>query len=95
MRLEDLGGGTGRAAPVGKSSSQMTGKPTARPASLAGDRVDLSRLSEALAGNSPTPARVETLRVEFANGTYQVDSRQVAQRIIDFYLEGDLWRREA
>jgi anti-sigma28 factor (negative regulator of flagellin synthesis) len=80
MRIEP----TDKSAAIDRATPAQVDSTAARPASGRPDRVELSALSQAVAGLAP--GRLTEIQSEVSAGTYQVDASQVSRRIVDFYL---------
>jgi len=74
------------AAQQGQKSPETN---TAAQGGPASDRVDLSRLSQALTGAVEPDARLEQLREAVASGSYQVPAAELSRRIVDLHLQGE------
>lgn len=87
MRIENLPlPATSPAAggqPHDKAASQAPGASTGLPT----DAVQLSRLARSLSGHSDHSLRIEQLRQQFADGSYQPSAPEVGKRIVDFHLQ--------
>jgi len=74
------------------AGTQPTDQPTQAegqlPAGAHADQVALSRLSQILLGGVEDDARLEQLRVQVAEGAYQVPAADLSQRLVDFHLSG-------
>ncbi len=74
-----------------------TGKPVDQPVEsapesatgLRPDQVDLSRLSQVLTGEAGQEGRLEQLRLQVEDGSYQVPAAELSQRIVDFHLRSE------
>lgn len=53
------------------------------------DHVELSRLSQALTGEAVTDARLEELRAQVAEGTYEVPAAELSERMVEAMLSGE------
>lgn len=87
MRIENL--------PLPVTSPAAGGQPLDKAASealeastgLPTDAVQVSRLARTLLGHSDGSLRVEQLRQQFADGSYQPSALEVGKRIVDFHLQ--------
>jgi anti-sigma28 factor (negative regulator of flagellin synthesis) len=74
------------AARQGQKSAEMDAQARGGTAS---DRVDLSRLSQALSGGVEPEVRVEQLREAVASGSYQVPAAELSRRMVEALLSGE------
>ena len=76
---------TGRSAQAGRSSHAANGAPASDDIHLS----ELVRSLRSLAADSPErQARIEQLARAYANGSYTVDTKATASKIIDDALQG-------
>jgi anti-sigma28 factor (negative regulator of flagellin synthesis) len=75
---------SGKSPAVGSAPRGQQDKSAAASAAAGTDHVDLSSLSQAVAGL--TPARIEQLQAHVQSGLYEVNAAELSRRIVDFYL---------
>ncbi len=57
------------------------------PAREDADATELSRLSHALAKSAASDSRLDQLRLQVQQGTYEVPAEQLSKKIVDFHTE--------
>ena len=76
-------------APQNPSTNQAVEGPAdqagSRPSAARNHALELSRLSQAVAQNGSSSARLEHLRLEVKAGTSQVTAQEISRKIVDFY----------
>jgi len=69
-----------------RKADSTTGAVTDRPATTEAASVTISEEARALVAGAAAPvdrAKVDSLRASIADGTYQVDSKMIAERMLD------------
>ena len=86
MRIGDM-----NLAPQNPSTNQAVERPVdeagSRPSAARNDALELSRLSQAVAQNGSSSARLEQLRLEVKAGTDPVSALEISKKIVDFYTK--------
>jgi anti-sigma28 factor (negative regulator of flagellin synthesis) len=75
---------TGKTPAVGSAPRGQQDKSAGASTPAGTDHVDLSSLSQAVAGLAP--ARIEQLQAHVQSGLYEVNAAELSRHMVDFYL---------